>query len=198
MNASCPHCNTVFRVDPRKVPAGGVRARCSICRGVFAIGDERRDAEPAPVAASPAPALAPAAAEAALAPAVRPAAQEMVSAPAPAAPSAPVSAPAPAAAPAASPEPAPARPAAPSPFGASDPHSKARRLARALVSDIVTYHPGRRDTALQNGTLKREFLEEIKKSWEEYVGQVGQEMAHGTPYFREALNDILARGQKVF
>ena len=56
-----------------------------------------------------------------------------------------------------------------SPFGASDPNAKARRLARALVSDIVTYHPERRDQALANGTLKREFLEEIKKSWEEYL-----------------------------
>jgi hypothetical protein len=66
------------------------------------------------------------------------------------------------------------------------------------VSDIVTYHPERRDQALANGTLKREFLEEIKKSWEEYVGQVGQETAKSTPHFREALNDVLAKGQPVF
>jgi hypothetical protein len=86
----------------------------------------------------------------------------------------------------------------PSPFGASDPASKARRLARALVSDIVTYFPERRDKALADGTLRREFTEEIKKSWEEYVAQVGQDMAKKTPYFREALNDILAKGQQVF
>ncbi|MBM4189030.1 MAG: hypothetical protein FJ206_17155 [Gemmatimonadetes bacterium] len=35
MNVSCTSCQTVFRVDPAKVPAGGVRARCSVCRGVF-------------------------------------------------------------------------------------------------------------------------------------------------------------------
>ena len=64
-----------------------------------------------------------------------------------------------------------------SPFGASDPNAKARRLARALVSDIVTYHPERRDKALANGTLKSEFMDEIKKSWEEYVGQVGADAA---------------------
>jgi NAD dependent epimerase/dehydratase family enzyme len=87
---------------------------------------------------------------------------------------------------------------APSPFGATDPASKARRLARALISDIVTYFPDRRDRALADGTLRREFTEEIKKSWEEYVAQVGQEMAKKTPYFREALNDILAKGQAVF
>ena len=113
--------------------------------------------------------------------------------------------PAPVAAPQPAPAPPPAvtapaapRPAANSPFGASDPQSKARRLARALVSDIVTYHPDRREAAIRDGTLKREFKEEIKKSWEEYVQQVGTEMAHGTTFFRDALNDILARGGKIF
>ena len=49
-----------------------------------------------------------------------------------------------------------------------------------------------------DGTLKREFMEEIKKSWEEYVGQVGAETARGTPHFRDALNEILAKGQNLF
>ncbi|MBA3403998.1 MAG: zinc-ribbon domain-containing protein, partial [Gemmatimonadaceae bacterium] len=38
MNVSCPACATVFRVDPAKVPEGGVRARCSACGGVIAVG----------------------------------------------------------------------------------------------------------------------------------------------------------------
>lgn len=177
MNAPCPHCNTVFRVDPARIPAGGARVRCSICRGVFQVGADA-PAQPAAVAAAAAPPSAP--------PAAAP------PAPAPVA----VEAPRPAAAPApAAPQP---RAGPPSPFGASDPASKARRLARALVSDIVTYHPDRRETSLRDGTLKREFKEEIKKSWEEYVQQVGQETAQGTTFFRDALNDILARGQKVF
>lgn len=86
----------------------------------------------------------------------------------------------------------------PSPFGSSDPNAKARRLARALISDIVTYHPERRDRSLAGGTLKREFMDEIKKSWEEYVEQVGSDMARSTPHFRDALNDILAKGQQIF
>ncbi|MEA2463030.1 MAG: hypothetical protein QOJ98_777, partial [Acidobacteriota bacterium] len=52
--------------------------------------------------------------------------------------------------------------------------------------------------ALADGTLRKEFTEEIKKSWEEYTGQVGTEMAKQTPYFREALNEILAKGQPIF
>ena len=47
-------------------------------------------------------------------------------------------------------------------------------------------------------TLRAEFREEIRKSWEEYVEQVGIELAKSTPFFRDALNEILAKGQKVF
>jgi len=39
MNVECPSCSTSFPVDPKKVPAGGVNARCSICDGVFFVED---------------------------------------------------------------------------------------------------------------------------------------------------------------
>ena len=194
MNVQCTSCKTVFRIDPRKVPAGGVRARCSICRAVFDVPapPAGEAAAPAPPASAPQPVPAPAPA-----PAPQP-----TPAPAPAPTPAPPPAPAPTAAPAPAPPPAPAPtptpPRAPSPFGASDPAAKARRLARALISDIITYFPDRRERALADGTLRREFTEEIKKSWEEYTAQVGTDMAKQTPYFREALNDILAKGQQVF
>lgn len=206
MNVQCTHCSTVFRVDPRKVPASGVRVRCSICRGVFEIsGSGSAEVESAassgPAQAAPAPTPAPTPAPAVAAAPVAP--PQAAPAPTPT----PVAAPAPAPTPA-PPTPAPAQPARPapapatsgprSPFGASDPNAKARRLARALVSDIVTYHPERRDKALADGTLKREFMDEIKKSWEEYVGQVGADAARSTPHFRDALNDILAKGQQLF
>jgi predicted Zn finger-like uncharacterized protein len=206
MNVQCTSCKTVFRIDPRKVPAGGVRARCSICRAVFDVpappaGKEAPAQSPAPAPAAPpppppAPAPTP---RPGLAPAPQPAAAPAPSpAPAPAPTPAPARAPAPSPASAPTPAPAPAAPRAPSPFGSSDPAAKARRLARALISDIVTYFPDRRERALAAGTLRTEFTEEIKKSWEEYTAQVGADMARQTPYFREALNDILAKGQQVF
>ena len=92
---------------------------------------------------------------------------------------------------------APARPPI-NPFLANDPNQKAKRLARALVSDIVAYHPQKRDEGLRNGTLKQLFREEIKKSYEEYVDQVGKEFAETTAHFQEALNDVLAGGKKMF
>lgn len=176
MNVTCPHCATVFRVDPAKVPAAGVRSRCSICRGVFRVEGEAA-AEAVPVAAP--------ATHVPSEPTIDPRAEN---APPTAAPLAPQAAPAPQARPA----------SAGFGFGAADPAAKARRLARALVSDMVTYHPERREQALRDDTLKREFREEIRKSWEEYTEQVGTEMALGTPYFRDALNEILARGGSVF
>ena len=63
---------------------------------------------------------------------------------------------------------------------------------------MVAYHPQKRDEGMRAGTLKQLFKEEIQKSYEEYVAQVGKEFAESTPHFQDALNDLLAGGQKVF
>jgi hypothetical protein len=84
------------------------------------------------------------------------------------------------------------------PFLANDPNQKARRLARALVSDMIAYHPRKRDEGLRDGTLKQLFREEIKKSYEEYSEQVGREFAESTTHFQDALNEVLAGGRKMF
>jgi predicted Zn finger-like uncharacterized protein len=225
MNVTCPSCSTVFRVDPAKVPAGGVRARCSVCRAVFRVESEveapaaaAAPTPPAPVAATPRPAPPPAAApappvrpsdHAVTAPPFvvpppaqpRPAASTFPPAPAPSAgsphvrppfSSRPVSIATPSAPRAASPRPSV------NPFLSKDPGQKARRLARALVSDIVVYHPEKRLEGLRHGTLKQIFDDEIKKSWEEYAGQVGRELAESTTHFNDALNEILGDGSKIF
>src|SRR5438045_1740999 len=84
------------------------------------------------------------------------------------------------------------------PFLSKDPDQRAKRLARALVSDIVTYHPAKHAEGLRDGTLKQLFREEIKKSFEEYMAQVGQPRAEGTTYFQTALNEVLGAGKKIF
>ncbi len=233
MNVSCPGCSTVFRVDPAKVPVGGVRARCSVCRAVFrvesAVGEVSAPAAAPsllsgpPLAPPPAPMpQPPAAARPQVAPPspqsrqvdqgmapppfvvpapARPAAHTFPPAPAPATvgphvrppfSSRPVSIATPSA-----PRAASARPSV-NPFLSKDPGQKARRLARALVSDIVVYHPEKRLEGLRHGTLKQIFDEEIKKSWEEYAGQVGRELAESTTHFNDALNEILGDGSKLF
>ena len=84
------------------------------------------------------------------------------------------------------------------PFLHADPSQRARRLARALVSDLVAYHPQKREEGLRDGTLRQLFREEIKKSYEEYVEQVGREIAESAPHFQDALNEILAGGRRLF
>ena len=275
MNVTCPNCATIYRVDPAKVPEGGVRARCSVCSAVFAVKREGEEVQspprptaketvatpgskPQPVAEAPRPAppsfnpgpAAPAAAGPAgspprpmapqkpapgahrspTAPALGAAAGRPMPVPpatraAPSKPSVPASPspsePRPAATPAQTAPPAPPKPATPppalspgspprpsapvpsgarpqNPFLSQDPALKAKRLARALISDMVVYHPGKRQEGLRDGNLKELFEEEIKKSWEEYAEQVGREIADSTGYFREALNEILAGGRQIF
>jgi hypothetical protein len=119
---------------------------------------------------------------------------------APTQPVAPMKPPTPPAAPAA---PKPSIGGAPSgrpinPFLANDPNAKARRLARALISDLISYFPAKKEEGIKDGTLKQLFKEEIKKSYEEFVDQIGKEFAETTTHFTDALNDILANGQKIF
>jgi predicted Zn finger-like uncharacterized protein len=38
VNVSCVSCRTVFRVDPAKVPATGIRARCAVCSSIIDVG----------------------------------------------------------------------------------------------------------------------------------------------------------------
>lgn len=285
MNVSCPQCSTTYRVDPAKVPQGGVRARCSSCGGVIPVGmsaelstrktpvhvprtptpprpitpprpmSPMRESPPIRVATPPRGATLPplrptprtawpsVATPSAPAPAVEstPAApvarattphaarpfvpsQTPISVPAYTPPPPAKSPPAPPVLPATGyqppaietpasaplpPPPAPIaeRPITPpqpgerrpiNPFLARDPSLRAKRLARALVSDMVAYYPAKHSEGLQKGTLKELFRDEIKKSYEEYVAQVGADFARTTNYFQEALNEVLGAGKRIF
>jgi len=218
MIVQCTSCRTEFELDPHKVPRDGVRARCSVCAAVIAV-------PPPPPAETPAAGGSGAAeperrqAEPQGAPAgtqwhdetshegapIAVAAPEEERDPSRGAAEAPPSEWAPAASerreagPAAEREGASAAPRRSiNPFLSRDPGLRAKRLARALVSDIVAYHPARHAEGLRDGTLKQLFRDEIRKSHEEYVDQVGQEFADSTAYFRDALNDVLAGGKRIF
>jgi len=208
MKVRCPKCRTLYRINPPPVPVGDKTARCSRCGEVFRLADNA-------VAPATAPAPTPQPSQGA---APRPAASEAPrgearsgapAEPAPAPPPPPAvpaaAAPATRAEPAASAGKAASTSTTSAPasgafrfFGPQDPHQRARHLARALVSDIVAYYPDRLEKSRAAGTLREEFREEILKSWEEYVLQVGAEFARETDHFQTALNDILARGEKVF
>lgn len=206
MTVSCPECRSVFRVDPAKVPATGVRARCSVCGGVIAIAGGTLPVSVTPMGA-PAfpggvsratPVVVPTPAGAA-ATGGTPTAAVAVPAPVPLRAPTPAAAAAPVPAPVAAANATPSAARAPiNPFLRADPSQRARRLARALVSDLVAYHPQKREDGLRDGTLRQLFREDIKKSYEEYVEQVGREIAESAPHFQDALNDILAGGRRLF
>ncbi len=82
--------------------------------------------------------------------------------------------------------------------GGENKEERAKRLARVLVSDILCYNQEKRDQSLIDGNLMSVLSEEIKKSWELYKEKVGADLANSTGYFKEALNEILADGQKIF
>ncbi|HSM36693.1 MAG TPA: zinc-ribbon domain-containing protein [Longimicrobiales bacterium] len=146
MNVTCPYCEAMYRVDPERVPAGGVRTRCGQCRKIFDLGKDGS---------------------------VTPRADQATDNGAPKKPAKPV-------------------------FGAQDPDTRAHRIARALVSDIIAYTDRDVEASRTSGSLRADFREDILKSWEEYVEQVGEDFAKTTPFFRDALNDILAKGEPVF
>jgi len=77
-------------------------------------------------------------------------------------------------------------------------HERARRLARVLASDIAIYNKEKRDGGLKDGNLVAVLGYEIKKSWEVYKERITPELANSTPYFRDALNEIVAEGKKIF
>ncbi len=188
MNVSCPECKSVFRIDPAKVPAGGVRARCSVCSGVIPIDGASREAQPTAEPLARPVSHATGTPEASVI-ATGGAPMDWAALPVGAARPAPAEPESPAAAPSRKPI---------NPFLARDPNLRAKRLAKALVSDIITYHPARHAEGLRDGTLKQLFKDEIRKSYEEYSAQVGQQVAESTSYFQEALNDVLGAGKKIF
>ncbi|HSU97212.1 MAG TPA: zinc-ribbon domain-containing protein [Gemmatimonadaceae bacterium] len=236
MVVQCSSCLTEFELEPSKVPAGGVRARCSVCSAVIdvpappvAAHENRASAQATPAQATHEQATHEQAAPAQVAHEPEPVAPEPTTHAAPAEPVA--------AEPPSPPSPSPVAPVAattasttaasvmesawslpkPSvtpaissmetdaaqrrpinPFLTRDPALRAKRLARALVSDIVAYHPARHAEGLRDGTLKTLFRDEIKKSYEEYVDQVGRDFAGSTTHFQDALNDVLASGKKLF
>lgn len=183
MNVACPDCSRVYRLDPARVPDDGATTRCRECGASFRVTGG--------VQTRPGQVLAGERAEPAVVQAVETAGGEDPRG-ASAEPSPGGEAPPEATGPGAK-----ARPATPV-FGPQDPETRARRLARALVSDIKVYNAERWEQSRSAGTLRKDFRDEILKSWDEYVEQVGEPMAKRTPYFRDALNDILAGGGRVF
>jgi predicted Zn finger-like uncharacterized protein len=216
MVVRCSACSAAYKMDAARIPATGVRVRCPRCAHVFRVRtpesapatdvlagierDERtlprRHSTPAaaspekPAGVPPAPALPARSAwneertldlEGAR-PAKGPAPRLETTPFRPGDASIPATAVA-----------APQAPEAPAPQD-----ERARRLARVLVSDILVYNQAVRDRALGEGNLPVALATEINKAWDLYKSKVSPDIATGTTFFKDALNEILADGLKVF
>jgi predicted Zn finger-like uncharacterized protein len=221
MITTCTGCQTRYRLDSEKVPHRLVRVRCPRCRAVFLLDGTKADQEErgglvleragdglqaarrqgqspavaegirsvgAPAATVEQPRSEPAA------PLVEePAIDERTQSLEPIADTVPPAT--------ESERPLSAAPEAPveeSGHRRGRSRDKTRLLARALVSDIVVYNREARDKALSEGNLLEALGPEIKKSWELYKEKVTADVANSTTHFRDALNEILAEGQKIF
>lgn len=212
MITTCTECQARYQLDAERIPPRVIKVRCPSCSGVFTLdgtqvtrdeplavttgfGEYNRtgDTEASqPSEPAPTPPVAEPKVEAAPEPTPEPAAEPVVASSgvefeAPAAEAEPEPQPETGTATAVMDEPAPRRR-----------KSKEEMLARALVSDIMVYNRELYDQAKADDNLLEALGAEIKKSWELYKDKVGEEKANDSDHFRNALNDILADGEKIF
>ena len=69
----------------------------------------------------------------------------------------------------------------------------ARRIARAVVSDIALYNAKKVEEGISNDTLFDLLKMEIEEGKEYYRGRVDPELARSANYFNEALVDVLVK-----
>jgi hypothetical protein len=69
----------------------------------------------------------------------------------------------------------------------------ARRIARAVVSDIALYNSKRGEEGIAKDSLFDLLKEEIEEGRSYYQSRVDPEVARSTNYFNEALVDVLVR-----
>ena len=76
-----------------------------------------------------------------------------------------------------------------------DPHEKAKRLARLIISDIVMYNQEKIIEGIKNDTLFDLLQEEIEVGRKYYERNVDPGMSRQVNYFNQALVDILVKGK---
>jgi len=77
-------------------------------------------------------------------------------------------------------------------------NERARRLAKALASDLVLYNQNKVEEGLREGTLAQLLGSEIRRSWEYYCQQIPKHIVESSDYFKEQLNKIVGKGKEIF
>lgn len=178
MIVECSNCHAKYNIDENKIPLAGVKVRCQKCQHIIFIKKE----EPAPLPVEP---------------------DEKPVQPVPEAPTE-VPGP-PAQAPPQESEPQPSVETKPEPSVTREMseedkkwNERARRLAKALASDLVLYNEDKVEEGLRDGTIAQLLGAEIRRSWEYYVQQIPKHIVENTDYFKEQLNKIVGKGKEIF
>lgn len=69
----------------------------------------------------------------------------------------------------------------------------ARRIARAVVSDIALYNAKKVEEGIVNDSLFDLLKEEIAEGRGYYVSRIAPEIAESTNYFEQALVDVMIK-----
>lgn len=108
------------------------------------------------------------------------------------APELPVAAePPPAAAGSAAASAAPGTPAAPAQL--SEAETKAKRLARIIVSDIVLYNQAKVEQGVRDGSFFDLLADDIREGERLYKQRVSQEVRDGSTFLADAFNEVIAK-----
>jgi len=77
----------------------------------------------------------------------------------------------------------------------TDPHERAKRLARLIVSDIIIYNHDKIAEGIKEDTLFDLLKEDIEVGRTYYEKNIDPAVAERTDYFNHALVDILIKGR---
>ena len=171
MIVRCPDCRSKYEISAEKIPVGVFKLRCPRCKAVFPV-TPLTDGDVVGTETLPGATMA------------------ETPPPPPAVAEAPRHAlepdrttPAPAVATAARPK-------------IADP-ALARRMARAMISEMVLNRRSERDDALLSETVLSRFGPAIAAAFEVYREKVSPDLPSGSSFFREAVNEILGGGKAV-
>lgn len=192
MIVECGSCRTKYNIDEKKVPATGVKVRCKKCGGVIYI---KRPKVAPPIQEPPRkPAYS--------APVSRPGTADKGTSPPEVERPAAVEFPKKVEAERKAVEESVERKVHLSEGELSEEdkkwHARARRLAKALASDLVLYNKARVEQGLKDGTIAELLGPEIRRSWDYYCQQIPKHIVESTDYFKEQLNTIVGKGREVF
>jgi predicted Zn finger-like uncharacterized protein len=84
----------------------------------------------------------------------------------------------------------------PSKLAADDYVERARRLSRAIVSDIYLYNTAKANESIMNDTFYSVFENEIKEGLKLYENRISEKIRAQNDYFREAIDNFIESKKK--